>query len=987
MVLDRNGKASPQPSIDAPMKSKFTALVHHRILAALLFTGGVQAAPGYSVTDLGTLGGNYGQGSRVNDAGQVAGFAVSTDNATIRPAVGEAGAPLTEAPSLGGSYGVAADINGNGHVAGSSATQGDASVHAFLETGGSAIDLTGGQPGNSRGLGLNDLGEVTGSFEIPAAAAEHAFVYRNGTLQDLGTLGGNDSQGNAINAAGQVAGWSDLSGDTTFHAFLWQAGVFTDLPTLGGSYGEGLAISSNGIVAGYATLAGDRLQRAVIWQPGQPVQDLGTLGGLYSTAYGVNAAGLAVGTSTTAGELGRRAFLWNGTAMVDLNTLIPPGSGIILTEAHGISENGNITGSALVGRETHAVLLTSDHVAPVITCPADVTTAGGQPASIGQAIASDNLDPAPVITNDRPPSFPLGETRVTWSATDSSGNSVSCQQRVRLLALSIGNVSKTEGDSGTTAFSFTVTLNTAPTTTVTVDYATVDGSAVAGSDYLATSGSLSFAPGQTSQDLTVSVKGDTVVEAEENFSVALSAAVGAQIAAGQGIGGIINDDFPQLRISDVGKAEGNSGTSAANFTVSLSAPAPFPVSVNYASADGSATAGSDYTATAGSLVFAPGQTSRTVAVSVHGDTEPEANEVLTVNLSGAAGASIGDGQGIAWILNDEGPLLRILDVTQSEGNAGNTAYTFSVTLSPAATLPVSVRYSTGDLSATAPADYSYTSGILNFAAGQTSQTVTVNVKGDSVVEPNEAFRVYLSAASGATIYRSYAQGTMLNDDGPVLTVRDVGTAEGGSGGTVAMYFNLSLSAPAAVPVTVSYATADGSAVAGSDYQPLTGSLTFAPGQTSRSIIVLGIGDDLVEANESFALNLTAASGATILDGQGMGYLLNDEGPLLRINDVAKAEGNAGVNAYTFTVSLSPAAAVPVTVNWATANSSAIAGSDYTAAGGSLNFAPGQTSRTVTVNVSGDTVPEANETFLVNLSSAAGATIFDSQGIGTLLNDD
>ena len=170
-------------------------------------------------------------------------------------------------------------------------------------------------------------------------------------------------------------------------------------------------------------------------------------------------------------------------------------------------------------------------------------------------------------------------------------------------------------------------------------------------------------------------------------------------------------------------------------------------------------------------------------------------------------------------------------------------------------------------------------------------------------------------------------------------------------------------------MTVNYATANGTALAGSDYTAASGTLTFAPGQTSKTVTVNVTGDTAVEPNETFVVNLSAPSGATLFDGQGLGTILNDDGPVLRINDVSKAEGNAGTSAAVFTVTLTPASTGTVTVNYATANGTALAGSDYTAASGTLTFAPGQTSKTVTVNVTGDTVAEPNETFVVNLSAA------------------
>jgi hypothetical protein len=265
--------------------------------------------------------------------------------------------------------------------------------------------------------------------------------------------------------------------------------------------------------------------------------------------------------------------------------------------------------------------------------------------------------------------------------------------------------------------------------------------------------------------------------------------------------------------------------------------------------------------------------------------------------------------------------------------------------------------------------------------------VTVNVMGNTTVEPNETFAVNLSAASGATIFDGQGVGTILNDDGPVLRINDVSKAEGNSG-TTPFTFTVTLSPASTGTVTVKYATANGTAAALSDYAAVPATLlTFAPGQTSQTVTVNVTGNTTVEPNETFAVNLSAASGATIADGQGVGTILNDDGPVLRINDVSKAEGNSGTTPFTFTVTLSPASTVPVTVKYATANGTALAGSDYTAASGTLTFAPGQTSQTVTVNVMGNTTVEPNETFAVNLSAASGATLFDGQGVGTILNDD
>jgi hypothetical protein len=327
----------------------------------------------------------------------------------------------------------------------------------------------------------------------------------------------------------------------------------------------------------------------------------------------------------------------------------------------------------------------------------------------------------------------------------------------------------TEGNSGTQAATLTVTLSAPSDQPVTVQYATADGTATAGSDYQAASGTLTFAPGETVKTFSVAVLGDTLVEPDEFFRVFLSFPSGANIAYGEGGVTIFNDDVappPEVRIRDVSVTEGNSGTRNAVFTLSLSNPSSQSVTVNYATADGSATAGSDYQAASGTLTIPAGQTTGTITVPVMGDRLPEPNETFVVNLSNPTSATIGDGQGVGTIVDDE-PRLSINDVTKAEGKRGKTTlFTFTVTLSAAYDQPVTVSYQTADGTATVgDGDYVARAGTLTFARGETTKTITIEVKGDSKREADETFYLDLSGLSGnALLTRKRGTGTVLNDD-------------------------------------------------------------------------------------------------------------------------------------------------------------------------------------------------------------------------------
>ncbi len=555
-----------------------------------------------------------------------------------------------------------------------------------------------------------------------------------------------------------------------------------------------------------------------------------------------------------------------------------------------------------------------------------------------------------------------------------------------LPLISVNDVSIVEGNSGTSNLIFTVSLNSTPASTVTVDFATANGTASAGSDYASATGTLTFAAGETSKTVTVAVNGDVTVELAETLFLNLTNASGGTISDAQGLGTISNDDAPVISVDDVSIAEGNSGTSNLVFTVSLNTPSVIAVTVDFATANGTATAGGDYVATSGTLTFAAGQTSKTVSVTVNGDVTVEQAETLFLNLTNPGSATISDAQGLGTITNDDTALVTINDATITEGNSGATNMVFTVSLSNPSASSITVDFATGDGTAVAVSDYVTTSGTLTFTAGQVTKTVTVVALGDLTVEQAETLFLNLTNPSGATISDAQGLGTISNDDTALVTIADATIAEGNSG-TTNMVFTISLSNPSASSITVDFATADGTALAGSDYTATAGTLTFAAGETSKTVTVALNGDAIVEPAETLFLNLANPNGATISDAQGLGTITNDDSPVITVNDVSIAEGNSGTSSLTFTVSLNITSISAVTVDFATANGTATAGSDYVATSGTLTFAAGQTSKTVTVLVNGDVTVEQAETLFLNLTNPSGATISDAQGLGTITNDD
>jgi subtilisin family serine protease len=226
-----------------------------------------------------------------------------------------------------------------------------------------------------------------------------------------------------------------------------------------------------------------------------------------------------------------------------------------------------------------------------------------------------------------------------------------------LPTLSVNDVTVVEGNSGTSTATFTVNISAASTSTVTVNFATTDGTATDPTDYQTTSGTLTFAPGQTSQTFSVTILGDTVVEPNETFTVGLSAPTNATIADASGTGTITNDDTAAAGTLSINNVSGPENVTPLVFTVTLSSPSASPVTVNFATANGSAKGGggsrADFRNTSGTLTFTPGQTSKTVSIVIVNDTRDEVDENFFVNLSSAVGASISDSQGVGTIVDDD----------------------------------------------------------------------------------------------------------------------------------------------------------------------------------------------------------------------------------------------------------------------------------------------------------------------------------------------
>jgi hypothetical protein len=320
-------------------------------------------------------------------------------------------------------------------------------------------------------------------------------------------------------------------------------------------------------------------------------------------------------------------------------------------------------------------------------------------------------------------------------------------------------------------FNSTNTINT-------INYATSNGSATAGSDYTATTGTLTFNPGDKFQTFTVPITDDAADEGDESLVITLSGGTGF-VASCTGITSTLtildNDPLPTLSISDVTVTEGNAGSVNAVFTVTLSALNTQTVTVDFLSSNGTASSPGDYSPVSGTLTFNPGQTTRTIVVPVNGDATPEPDEIFFVNLLNPTNATINDGQGIGTITNDDVPAT--VGLTSSTFTVGENAQrlTVNVTRTGDTTVAGSVAYATSDGfgfancnvvngSASERCDYSTTIGVLQFAAGETSKSFDIFITDDSHVEGNEVFNISLSNATGFALSGTTSATITITDN-------------------------------------------------------------------------------------------------------------------------------------------------------------------------------------------------------------------------------
>jgi uncharacterized repeat protein (TIGR01451 family) len=400
------------------------------------------------------------------------------------------------------------------------------------------------------------------------------------------------------------------------------------------------------------------------------------------------------------------------------------------------------------------------------------------------------------------------------------------------------------------------------------------------------------------------------------------------------------------------------------------------ISVGYVTSDNTATAGSDYTATSGMLLFSSGEASKSIVIPLTPDTAPEGNEAFNLALTSPVGALLGKNRSASLIiLDDDVYTPPTLDFSAVDFSVGEATASKSITVSRTgdSTATVTVTWSAASNTAVLGADFTAGGGVLTFDPGVTSKTFTVGIVNDTLAEGNESGYLLLSNPTGGARLgaRPNATLTITDNDVPTSGFRFSATSYTASeSGNKSITISRTGTTAAQ---SVTFKTSDGTASAGTDYTAVSTVVSFAVGEGSKTVSIPILTDTIPERNETVNLTLSNPTGGGTLGTMRRAVLFitdNDAYGTLQFKNASYTVGEAATTA-TITVTRTTGTYGAVDVTYATSDNTATAGSDYTATSGTLSFAQGQTSKTFTVSILNDTDAEPPESLNLTLSNPTG----------------
>ncbi len=517
-----------------------------------------------------------------------------------------------------------------------------------------------------------------------------------------------------------------------------------------------------------------------------------------------------------------------------------------------------------------------------------------------------------------------------------------------------------------------------PGNIVSFDYETMPSSASRDLDYSHASARATILAGDTTTSILIAITNDTLVEADESFDVIISNPTNATIDKNRARAtGIIEiDDLPSLSIT------GSSVVASAEsliFVARLSEPFSADVFFNYATIAGSAIPPSDYTSVSDIDSILAGDTTTEISVRILNDGVNdgvnEGDEVFSLELSNPVNATISQASALG-IIKGEIASLFIADAAAFESDL---ELRFVVTLSKIVSQNLSFSYSTIAGSATEGDDYTVVAAeTVTIPAGSTTAEIIIVLSDDEKVEDDETFDVEISNVSSTEVLLSKkrATGTIKIDDLPTLSIAGASAIE--SAGSLGFVVSLSEAFPGN-EVSFFYSTLGGSAIARLDYTHFFARASIKADSTSITIPISIIDDLLVEADESFDVIIAQPLNATISTARATGIIEFDDLPTLSITGSSVIESAGSLK---FTVFLSVPIIKDVSFDYQTLSGSASATSDYTSAFGTTSIPAGSKEISILIDISDDTLVEADETFDLVITNPANATIDKNRASAT-----
>ena len=600
--------------------------------------------------------------------------------------------------------------------------------------------------------------------------------------------------------------------------------------------------------------------------------------------------------------------------------------------------------------------------------------------------------------------------------------------------VSIGNGSAVEGSPVV----FTISLDRASFEDITLDLSVASGSAIAGTDFEstnfeyfdgsvwqpATSGTqVTLVAGTTSLQVRIDSTPDTIVENDENFTLSASVLSGTVTnATDTGTGTIVDDDLPAISVDNVSVDE---DAGSITFTISLDQAPVNSVSVDWATASGTADSGVDFTASMGSVTFAAGEQTKTVTIGVTNDNLYEGPETLNINLSAASGATISDATGVGTIFDDgngpngtddDRPVVSINNITVTEETDPHAVFTISLSNPSVEDTVLSLALVSGTataadfgpgLEAFISGSWQPVTGNVAILAGQTSLQIRTPIIDDAIADDGDMFSLVATHVNGTVFDTANKSGfATIQDESPAdtTTVSLSGPGSVTEGDTATYTVTLTNTPQSNVTVTLTYS---GTATGGADYSAIA-TVSIPSGSTSSTFDIVTIDDSLGEPLENLQVTIDAVSGGTFEDLQISASnfqvatnIVDDDVPTVSVNDVVVTEGtdmfaeftvelsNPTFEDISFSISATGISATGDGVDFGVAGPDEIEIFDGTTwvAASTATFTAGQTALLVRTAIIDDVDAETVETFEITATTTAGTTTaLTATGTGTIQED-